>query len=214
MEYGLLMSFFVAMIAIMNPLGSLAIFAGLVADKPPSEQKSIAKSTAFATCVILLLITWAGPYILDFFGISVAAFETAGALIIILLGLSMMSGHSEKSHNEMHHTESEHQDALEKESISVVPLAIPIIAGPGAISTIIVRSHHLSGFVNHLILSALCVILALIILVSLYYAGTIKNLIGQGGIKIATRVMGLVLTAIAFDMLGSGLSGMFPGLAA
>ncbi len=202
------------MLAIMNPLGTVAIYAGLVADRTDAEQKQQARIASIAVLIILCLITWAGPYILDFFGISVAAFESAGGLIIILLGLSMMSGHDEKSHSNMHHTDSEHEEALQKESIAVVPLSIPIIAGPGAISTIIIHSHKLSGFVNHILTTIVCILLAAIIFLCLYYSNKIKQLLGNGGIKIATRVMGLILTAIAFEMLGSGLIKLLPGLAA
>jgi multiple antibiotic resistance protein len=213
MEFHYYITLFVAMLAIMNPLGSVAIYAGLVADRTDAEQKQQARVASFAILIILCLITWIGPYILDFFGISIAAFETAGGLIIVLLGLSMMNGHDEKSHSSMHHSEEEHEEALQKESIAVVPLSIPIIAGPGAISTILIHSHKLTGFTNHIVTTIVCAILALIMFICLFYSNKIKQLLGNGGIKIATRVMGLILMAIAFEMLGSGLTKLLPGLA-
>jgi multiple antibiotic resistance protein len=207
-------TFFVAMIAIMNPIGNLAIFVTLVSDRSIEEQKDQAKWSAVAVLIILLLVTWLGNYILGFFGISDAAFETAGALIIILLGLSMMRGHdSQSGQNAMRCTEEEKVVALTKESISVVPVAIPIVAGPGAMTTIIIHSSQFPTLLDKGIISLICVALALIIYMAFSFSAQVSRVLGFIGIKIATRVMGLILVAIAFQMLGSGLVKLLPGLA-
>jgi len=208
-------TFFIAMLAIMNPIGNIAIFVSLLADRTDAEQKAQARQAAISIAVVLILITWAGNNILAFFGITSEAFESAGALIIMLLGLSMMKGHddSKSGHSDIHYSKEEHQLALKRESIAVVPMCIPIVAGPGAITTIIVHSHTFSSMLQKGVLSLICLLLALILFTCFYFSGKIKGWVGDSGMKITTRIMGLVLTAIAFQMLGNGLKGMFPAWA-
>ncbi len=199
-------NFLVAMIAITNPIGNCAIFIGLSAEKSIAEQRKTAMLTAISVTIILLLTTWIGSAILDVFGISVPAFQLAGGLIIILLGLSMLQ--SKKS--EMSHTHDEHQQAKKKDSIAVVPMAIPIIAGPGAITTILANSHKFLGVSGKLYSSLADILVTLIILLTLYFSGHISRFLGDAGIKIATRVMGLILVAMAMQMVADGLTTLFP----
>jgi len=214
MDTGPYISFFVAMLAIMNPVGNLAIFIGLTARKSAKSQRSIALSSAIAIFVILLLVVWLGDAILSFFGITAAAFETAGALVIILLGLSMLRGHDSKAgHSHLHHSEEEDKAAKSKDSVAVVPLAIPIVAGPGAITTIIIHAHQIHSVMDKAIVSGICFGLSLILYIAFFFAAPINRVVGVNGIKIATRIMGLILTAIAFQMLGDGLKLLLPGLA-
>jgi multiple antibiotic resistance protein len=205
-----IINFCVAMLAITNPIGNLGIFLGLTGDKSLQEQRKTAIHAAISIAIILVLVVWIGHMLLGFFGISTAAFESAGALIILLLGLSMMHGGNSSP---MHHTQSEHENAKIKDAIAVVPLAIPIVAGPGAITTIIIHSHQFATVSDKLLMSGLCLINALILGVAFYFAPVIGKLLGEAGIKIVTRLMGLILSAMAFDMLGHGLAVLLPGLA-
>ncbi len=214
MNFAALFSFFIAMLAITNPIGNLAIFIGLVSDQTAQQQKQTARAAAIAIFVILILVTWVGNYLLEFFGISAAAFETAGALIIILLGLSMLKGHdNSQGHSALHHTAAEDAAAKMKKSIAVVPLAIPIVAGPGAITTIIIHAQQLNSVLDKVGVSIICAIISVILFICFYFSSRIHRLLGENGVKIATRVMGLILTAIAFQMLGQGLIKLLPGLA-
>lgn len=214
MDWSIYMTFFVAMLAIMNPIGNLAIFIGLTSSLSKAEQHKLALHSALAIFVILLIVVWIGALMLSFFGISPAAFETAGALVIILLGLSMLHGHDNDSgHSSMHHSQDEQKAAVAKDSIAVVPLAMPIVAGPGAITTIIIHTHALNSVFDKVIVSGLCLSLSVILFISFYFASNVNRVIGVHGVKIATRIMGLILMAIAFQMLGSGLKALLPGLA-
>ena len=203
-----LVTFTVAMLAITNPIGNLAIFASLTAGKSEDNKKKAAFIAGLAIAIILIIVIWTGDHILDAFGISTPAFETAGGLIIALMGLSML--HAKTS--EIHHTKGEHEEAKTKESVAVVPIAIPLVAGPGAITTIIVHSHQFGTAADRLYVSLICIGLALILWICFYFSAPVSRLLGVSGINIVTRIMGIILTAIAFQMIAEGLKGLFPAL--
>jgi multiple antibiotic resistance protein len=206
---GALATFAVALLTITNPIGNLAIFASLTGDRDDAQKKAIATKSALAVALILVIVTWSGSYILDLFGISVPAFQTAGGLIILLLGLAML--HSQTS--AMHHTPDEQAAAETKDEIAVVPMAIPIVAGPGAMTTIIVQSHQTDTIVDRLLVTAVCLGISLLLLLAFRFAAPIGRRLGVSGINIVTRIMGMVLSAIAIGMIASGLKQLFPGWA-
>lgn len=207
--------FFFSMLTVLNPLGNAAIFVGLSAGRSLKEKHAQARTAAIAIFCILILATWTGRYILEFFGISPAAFEAAGGLIILRLGLNMILGNdSQHSRHAINYSSSEHKAALKRESIAVVPVAIPLFAGPGAITTIIIHTsniHH-DFFLDRGIISLLCLLLALIIFGCLYYSTKVSAFLGDHGMKVVIRIMGLILSGIAFQMLYKGILTMFPAL--
>jgi multiple antibiotic resistance protein len=103
----------------------------MTSDLDAAAQRSTARQSAIAISIVLLVVLWAGHYLLDFFGINIPALETAGGIIVLGLGLSML--HSQKSGQS--HSAEETAAASEKDSVAVVPIAIPIVAGPGAITS-------------------------------------------------------------------------------
>ncbi len=121
-----IITFTIAMLAITNPIGNLAIFASLTGDKSLLEKRKIAFVAGIAILIILIIVTWSGDLLLRDFGIDIASFEIAGGLIIALMGLSML--HAKTSG--IHHTKDENEDAKTKNSVSVVPIAIPPVVRP------------------------------------------------------------------------------------
>ena len=117
--------FIAAMIAILNPIGNAAIYLSLVSDQSAAEQHATAVRTGIAIAIILVITIWVGMPLLKFFGISLSAFEAAGGLVILLIGLSMARA---QPHQPEYHTYVESSAHSEKNDVSVVPLAIPIIA--------------------------------------------------------------------------------------
>jgi len=198
----------IGIIAIVNPLGAIPIFLSLTADRSTHEKNSIARTSAISVAIILLISMWAGEIILLFFGISIASFRTAGGLLILLMAISML--HAKQSSIRQNQTES--SESSEKENIAVVPLAIPLMAGPGAISLVIVDAHKASHLVEQLILSTDILIISFFVWLSLKLSTPIGNKLGTTGLNIATRIMGLLLAAIAFEMLSAGLVKLLPGL--
>lgn len=205
----LLVTYLVTMFAITNPFGNLGIFIALTSDKSVSEQRVIAVKTAFACFIIFLVVTWFGDQILSLMGITVPAFQVAGGIVVALIGLSML----QSKQSDVAHSPKEKQDALTKASVAVVPLAMPIIAGPGAISTILVDLHQFPSLMAKIWVTASNLALAVLIMVVLLFAAPLRKFLGTSGISIMVRIMGLILIAMAMQMFTKGLVVLLPGLA-
>lgn len=204
-----LITFAIAMLAITNPIGNLAIFASLTGDKSLAEKRKTAFVAGVAITIILIVVTWTGGLLLRAFGIDIASFETAGGVIIALMGISMLHAKTSK----IHHTEDQEEEAKTKDSVAVVPIAIPIVAGPGAITTIIVNTHKYRTLEDKGLISIVCLGIAVLLWTCFYFSAPVSRALGVSGINIVTRIMGIILTAIAFGMLTNGLKSLMPGLA-
>lgn len=202
--------FATALFTITNPVGNTAIFASLTSSMAPAQQRATARQSALAIMIVLLVCVWIGVYLLKIFGIDIPSLETAGGIIVLGLGLSML--HNQKSRQS--HSPEESDAAQEKASIAVVPIAIPIVAGPGAITVTLVSVGELHGDWATLIgMSGVCLAFGLLFWLSFHFAGRIAAKIGVNGIAIITRVMGIVLAAVACGMIATGLKSLLPGLA-
>lgn len=196
-----LTTFAVSMIAVTNPIGNLAIFAGLTAERAAAERRKTAITCAVSVLIIFLVVAWGGSLILKAFGITVWAFEGAGGLIVLLLGLAML--HSRTS--AMHHTKEEAEEAQTKDDIGVVPMAIPIVAGPGALTTIIIQGSKFPSVADRIEMSIVGVGVSALILFAFLSSGFISRLLGTAGINIVTRIMGIILAAIGVGMIGAAV---------
>lgn len=201
--------FTIAMLTITNPVGNLAIYASLTADNTPAERRHTAAVAGMAIAIILVVVVWSGDFIMRAFGLTVAGFETAGGLIIVLLGLSMLHGQT----SAMHHTKEEGAEAATKNSIAVVPMAIPIIAGPGAMTTIIIQVQKFDDFGDKVAITGVCLGISVLLWLAFSVATPASRMLGVAGVNIVTRIMGMILAAIALQMLANGLKGLLPGLA-
>jgi multiple antibiotic resistance protein len=206
-----LLTFTIGMIAVLNPIGNTAIYISMTSHHKPRDQKRNAINCGIAILVILLISTWIGEPILRVFGISIGAFGSAGGIIVLLIAINMVRG---QPHRPGYHTHVEERTTKNKikHHVAIVPMAIPIIAGPGAISTIISHSYLFPSIQDRLIESAVLFCISAGIGLILFIAPLISKLLGEYGMKVATRVMGLILAAIAMQMLSSGLTKIFPGL--
>ena len=203
-----LVTFATAMFTILNPIGNTAIFAGMVAERSAQERYKITAAATLAIAAILIGTIWLGETLLEFFGVSIPGLQAAGGLIIGLIGLSML--HSKQSQI---HDSGEGSDPTQKESIAIVPLAMPIVAGPGAIATLIVNTHRFHGFQSNLEMSVVCVGLSLTIGICFLAVEPITRWFGNSGINVVTKFMGLILLSVAMGMLADGVKGLLPGLA-
>jgi multiple antibiotic resistance protein len=197
--------FLVVMLAITNPASTLGVFLGMTENKSMYERKKIALIATLTIFIVLFVITWTGTPILEMFGISLPAFEITGGLIILLRGLEMLNAKDTPTNKTAAAMEEENRN-----SIAIVPLALPIIAGPGAMTNVIVYSNRFPTFMNGVYLSVGVVIVTLILGAVMYYSSYIGKMIGETGIKIMTRIMGLILSAMAMSMITGGLLKIFP----
>lgn len=203
-----LFSFAATLFSMMNPIGNIGVFAGLTSDRSAAESRKIARSCAFAVVVTLLIVAWAGPGLLAFFGVTVDSLRAAGGLIVLLIGLHMLFNKSEHKHSS-----NELEDAQSRASIAVVPLTIPIVAGPGTMAAVLVAAQQESTILSKIEISLVIVGFSILIGVLFSFASPIANRIGESGMGVVTRVMGMILAAIAMGMLAEGLKALMPGLA-
>lgn len=194
--------------SMMNPIGNLGIFAGMTADRSEAEARRIAWTCAAAVAVTLLVVTWSGGLLLEFFGISIDSLRAAGGVIVLLIGLRMLFNNTDHTQ-----TPQEAEEAKDRDSIAVVPLAIPIIAGPGTMAVVLVAAQQHPSILGKGEISGVILALSAFTGLLMSFAAPIAKRLGESGIGVVTRVMGLVLAAIAMGLLAEGLKGMLPGLA-
>jgi multiple antibiotic resistance protein len=209
MNTAALITFATAMFAILNPIGAVAIFAGLAGDRPQADRRSIAIRCGIAVMVILVGSVWAGEFVLGLFGVGIPSLQAAGGILIASIALSMLNSKQSPIHDSKNRAEA----STAAEDIAVVPLAMPMVAGPGAIVTVIVNTHQHKGIESNLEMSVVCVVMAGLICVCFLASGLVTRVLGIKGMDILTKFMGMVLLAIAFGMLASGIKGLLPGLA-
>lgn len=200
----------IALFAIVNPIGSVPVFMSATSGWKKAERAKTAKTAAFTVFIVLTLAAFLGDQILDFFGVSIPSFQVGGGILLMLIAISMM--HAKQS--AAHQTAEERQTLAEKEVIAIVPLSIPLLAGPGAISNMIIAAQQNSSVAGHLSLIIPIFFVCLIIWLVLSLAVVIANKLGTIGINIVTRIMGLILAAMAVEFIAHGLIGLFPKLLA
>ena len=208
MTYADTVKFLVAMIIMMNPLGSLSIFLQLTNKFSLSQQRKTAIKCGLSITIIMVATIWIGSQLLDLLGITIASFRFAGGIILLLTGLSML----QSKESPISHTPEDDIAAEERSSIAIVPLALPIIIGPGSISALVIASNDYSNLMLKGWLSILCLLLAVTMFVILYYGAIIGRFVGESVMKVITRIMGMVIMAIAVGMLAKGLVGLIPAM--
>ncbi len=194
-----------ALFVIANPIGILPVFLSMTSDFTPDERRRTAIQTVLTVAVVLSITALVGESLLRFFGISLPAFRAGGGLLILLMAVAMLNAR----HGRIRHTPEEALEAEERENIGVVPLGIPMLAGPGAISTIIIYAHQAAGWTDKLMLFLAVGTLAASIWFSLLLAESIKAWLGQTGINIITRILGLLLVSIAVEFIVEGVASLW-----
>lgn len=199
---------FIALIALVNPLGVLPMFISLTQDFTPSQKQRAIRTAAFTVALVIGTCALLGEQIIKFFGISTASLQVAGGLLILLMSLSMLNAQPSGAKT----TAEERDEAEHKDTIGVVPLGIPLLTGPGAMSTVIVlagKSHQVSDYV---VLIGSGVVIAILVWLTLQMAQPIARFMGRTGINIATRIMGLLVAAVSVEFIVEGLKTMLPAL--
>jgi len=200
--------YLVGIFAILNPLGAIPIYLSMMTDRRPQIMHRTALKSSIAVAVILTLSVWVGDSLLSFFGIGIPAFRIAGGLLVLIIAIAMFGAKTSPAR----HTDAEQAEAEAKNDISVVPLAIPLLAGPGAISLTIVDAHQVVSLVDKVVFSLGIIGVASTVWLVLRLAEPIGKRLGTGGLNIATRVMGLILAAMAVQFMADGMLELFPGL--
>ena len=198
-------NYFLSLLVVCSPLSALPALLNLSYGKSDEEKKAIAVKASMAVAVILTVVTWIGLPLLNIFGIRIPAFQIAGGVVLALVALSMLNGRQSR----IQQSKEDESEAFQKASIAVVPLAMPIMAGPGAITTVIVGASIWTGPLNHLYLSFCAILVALTTGSVLYFAGTIERMLKQTGIHLVTRIGGLILASMAVQSIANGIHGLW-----
>jgi multiple antibiotic resistance protein len=209
LDYNDYLKIFISLIAIVNPLGAIPIFVDLIKGMADQERHRIINVVATTVGLILLTSLLFGEVILQFFGITIHSFRVGGGILLLLMSISML--HAKVS--AITQTREEAEESRDKESIAIVPLSIPLLAGPGGISTVVIAAHRASGIGHYAVIAVEIAVLSLILWTVLRLAPLISKHISATGINISTRIMGLILAAIAVEFIANGLKGLFPSLA-
>lgn len=199
---------FIGLLAIVNPFGAIPLFISMTADESSQQRRKTINMVAIGVTVILLVALFFGEYLLSFFGITIDSFRVGGGILVLLMAIAML--HAKTS--PIKQTDTEAHESIEKESVAIVPLAMPLLAGPGAISTVILTAHKGSGVLHYMMITLCIGMLSLVVWGVLRLSPWIERRIGATGINIFTRIMGLMLTAIAIEFIASGIKGLFPVL--
>jgi MarC family membrane protein len=208
MDWTLISSFAAALFAIINPFGNLPIFISYTAGESKGVQRWLAIFVALTVLVFLVIFLIFGSAILKFFGISLAAFRIAGGILLLLTGIGMVRGqHNEKARElaaEAYTSDLQEAELMYRKIL--IPLGIPLFVGPGSISTVILYANEAKTFPTFWGLIGVIVAISALVLAVLLVGNLIKRFMGQTGLDIATRIMGLLLTAIGVQFILSGLS--------
>jgi multiple antibiotic resistance protein len=194
---------FAAIFVIVNPFSTASVFLSITRGDAKDKKKFMAKKASITAFVVLIVFALVGSYILGFFSITVDAFKIAGGIIIGGVGMKMLQAKREHLP-----TKKEEKDASDKEDISIIPLAIPMLSGPGSITTAIVLAGEASGLID---LGGLLVAIFLVCVISyliLINANIIDKFLGETGKRVIDRIMGLIVLVVGVQFIINGITGV------
>jgi len=190
-----------ALFTILDPLAVIPLFLIFTNGQSDEERAKIIRRTVIAVAVILVIAALAGNFVLSFFGIDIHSFKIAGGILLLIIALNMLQAKGSLIKT----TADENSEAIDKEDVSVVPMAMPLLAGPGAISTVIVFSSSMGSVGEKLGLIGIIIAVVSTVWPILLLSRWIGEKVGQTGINIAIRIMGLILASVAVKFIMEGV---------
>jgi multiple antibiotic resistance protein len=195
--------FLIGLLAIVDPLGAVPVFIALTVRQSLVQQRKTARLTLVSVFVALMVALLFGEWILWALGISIHAFRCAGGIVLLLMGLAMLQSRGYSMQD---------LDAAEDETIALVPLTMPLLAGPGAMSAVIVYAHESNSLLHYLAITCCILLVSSSLWLCFKLLPWFNQHLNQRSISMSTRVMGLLLVAIAVEFIAGGLKGLFPAL--
>jgi multiple antibiotic resistance protein len=200
--------FVVTLTAVVDPFLAVPFFLSVTAAYGDEARRALAHTVAFTVFVVLAVSAFVGEVLLELIGASLPAFRVGGGLVLLLMALAMLNAQA----GGVRQSRAEAAELEAGEVHGVVPLAIPLLAGPGAISTSIIAAE--GGSLTHQGVIVLCIaIVCMVVWLSLRAAHRIAARMSTTGMNVATRILGLLLAAMAVQTMAVGLKQLFPGLA-
>ncbi len=208
-DFAIFLQFFLGLVAAVNPVGIMPVFVSLTGHMTLEDKHKTAATANGAVAIILIVSLLCGQMLLDMFSISLDSFRVAGGLLLLSIAFSMMSGKL----GEDKQNKQEKSEYVSREQIGVVPLAMPLLAGPGAISSTIVYGSRYPDMMDTFGICITVVAFCFCSWLLFRSAPLIVRFLGQTGINVITRIMGLILGALGIEFIANGLRSLFPGLA-
>ena len=212
-NFALISNFFIAVLAIINPVGNLPIFIEQVSDDSNEVRRDIATLLSLIIFIIMVLFYATGETLLNIFGITIPAFRIAGGILILRIGLKIIAGGSKYDKVPQDSVDSNSfRQAKKRVANLVVPIAIPIFVGPGVATTVVLYSQQISGFVNNAMAIGAMFLVSMIVATMLLISNWFSRVFGKNFMVIVSRTMGLILCAIAVQFMIEGINQLFPGV--
>ena len=193
-----------SLFALINPIGITPIILSLTEDLSDKEYNKIITKGIFLAGIILLCFALVGQHILSFYDITTHAFKIAGGILFLRIGINMLEAKMSRTKS----TPKESEEAIQTEDIALSPIGIPIIAGPGAITSVMLLSAEINGKEEKIIFYASITIVLLITLFILYIGKKLIKKLGTTGLRVIQRIMGLLLMVIAIQFIIDGISAV------
>jgi multiple antibiotic resistance protein len=200
----------IALLAIVNPIGVIPFYLHFTRNSTGVQRRRTIHVAAIGAFLVISISALAGLRILEFFGISLASFQVGGGMLLLISSLQML--HAEPAESRKADLSEGEAKADAGDSIAVVPLTIPLLTGPATISTMIIYAEKARHWWELGVLVGYGVVIALAVWIAFSLSGRIAKAIGQTGIQVMTRLMGLLLAALAVEVMSDGLGKLFPGL--
>lgn len=206
--YSFFLISFSAIFTIVNPLGAVPAFIAMTAQDSPIKRVYMARRACWVAFLVLVVCAAVGGFLFRFFGITLPAFKIAGGILLFLIGLDMLNARQSRAKG----TVEEAEEGVIKDDIAVFPLAIPLLSGPGAIVSVFILVDKAKAAEEHLALYLSIALTIFICFFILRQAGRVVQWMGQIGMNVLSRLMGLILAAIAIQFILDGLKEALPGL--
>ena len=201
----------IALLAIVNPIGVLPFYIHFTTGFSRQQRQRTIRVAAFSAFVVIAVSAVAGLRIIEFFGISLASFQVGGGMLLLVSALQMLNAQPAESRPVDLVDGSDKADA--GDSIAIVPLTIPLLTGPATISTMVIYAEKSQHWWQIAVLVGYGVVIGLSVWLAFSLAGRIARVLGKAGINVMTRLMGLILAALAVEVMSDGLVKLFPVLA-
>ncbi len=201
--------FFTALLVILDPFMAIPILLTLTVGYTTAERNRVVRTAALTVAAVLIVMALLGETLLHWMGTSLGSFRVGGGIVLFLMALAMLQAQVDRVRT----SPSEAQNAAGHASVAVVPIAIPLLAGPGAMSTVIIAMHRSAAPYHSAMIIGIILAISLVLWLVLRLAKPIGQLLGDNGLNVLNRIFGLILAAIAVEVTANGLKQLFPVLA-
>ena len=202
----------ITLLAIVNPLAIVPFFIHYTQGFNAAQRRKTVLISSFSSFVVIAVSALMGLHILEFFGISLASFQVGGGMLLLTSALNMLNAQPAEAKTNTHELEDGVEKAAMGASIAVVPLTIPLLTGPATMSTVVIYADKAKTFLQLGTLVGYGVVVALATALCFSAAQPIARVLGKTGINVMTRLMGLILAALAVEVMSDGLTKLFPAL--